>query len=376
MAVRAIRRPGVNPRPAPTPRATSLLREGVFVAPGLSRLGESRQLGSLAPYLEALLLRAPAARAPLGGVLGEARNYGQHLRVLRFCINELMPLLRSAGGRSAHCGEDGLPLPRRTFQRLERRASELLLHLDSRLPPLASAEALAARVGVPCVICDGLVIPLSPVAPPTRPGSSVRLGGQRYVIRREEARPYRELLRDLRREQEHRIERNMVDRPELPRMASDFVGDVKSILDRCDSRDYGRYQLFHRDGDHQLQHSHGHWLLTRGPVARRVGRGKVYLGLHLVGRTRREWLAATPRPGATQGAFWGPGAVPLNRGICMGDRKQYLRLISDDFTDAEAVVEWLDAGVILVTGRSELHRSLRASREKRLPNRRVALLQR
>jgi hypothetical protein len=57
----------------------------------------------------------------------------------------------------------------------------------------------------------------------------------------------------------------------------------------------------------------------------------------------------------------------------MGSRKQYWRLLSDQFTDAEAVVEWLDASVILLTGRSELHRHLRASREERPHGRGVVI---
>jgi hypothetical protein len=43
----------------------------------------------------------------------------------------------------------------------------------------------------------------------------------------------------------------------------------------------------------------------------------------------------------------------------MGDERQYQRLYTGDFTEAEAAVQWTDAGVILVTGRSLLHQAWR-----------------
>jgi hypothetical protein len=327
----------------------------------------------LPDYLKALLASAQAADARFGGVLGEARDYGQHLHTLRFCLDELIPLLRASGETSGHCDEGWLPLSAPRFQSLERRAEELLRQLDQPLPPLATPRALAGLVGAPCVISDGRVIPLSPVAAAEPPDFFVTVGSEGYVLRSEEARSFSELLQDLRREQERRVEQSIRSRPELTRMASDFLGEVKPILHRRDSRDCGSYQLFHRDSDHQLQHFRGHWLLIRGPVASRIRGGNVFVGLRLAGRERRDWLAVAPRPGVKEEGFWTPDGGPLAGGICVGDWRQYQRLLSDRFSDAEAVVEWLDAGVILVTGRSEFHRRLRAGQEKPLQGRRVTI---
>ena len=74
--------------------------------------------------------------------------------------------------------------------------------------------------------------------------------------------------------------------------------------------------------------------------------------------------------------FWGPRGGPLRGGICMGSSQQYSGLSSKQFSDAEAVVEWLDAGVILVTGRSDFHRMLRAGEETELPGDRIAMMER
>ena len=95
-----------------------------------------------------------------------------------------------------------------------------------------------------------------------------------------------------------------------------------------------------------------------------------------MGRTRRDWIAAPPRTSTAAGGFWGARGAPLRGGICMGGSQQYSRLLSKPFSHAEAVVEWLDAGVILATGRSDYHRGLRAEKAIDLPGRRLALLER
>jgi hypothetical protein len=60
----------------------------------------------------------------------------------------------------------------------------------------------------------------------------------------------------------------------------------------------------------------------------------------------------------------------------MGGSAQYARLCSNEFSDAEAVVEWLDAGVILATGRSDYHRTLRALEKNDDPTNALGVLER
>ena len=376
MSVQATQRGGVRARPGRAVRAIVLLREGAFAVSALDGRGAIRPLTSLPHYVEALLGPAQAADASPGGVLGEARSYAQHLQTLQFCLNELIPLLRSSGEASRECGEGSRTLPIEKFRRLERRALALLPHLHAQRPPLGTPETLARLVGAPCVILGRTVIPLSPVAAATRPVSSVVVGGECYALRSENARPFPELLRDLRRTRERRVLESIGNRPELTRMASEFLGEVRPILEECDPQNRGSYQIFHSDGDHQLQHSRGHWNLVRGPVAIRMRAQSIFVGLHLFGSGRRDWLGVAPRPGAAQGDFWTPSGDPIRRGICVGDPRQYRRLLSSQFSNAEAVVEWLDAGVILITGRSEWHRRLRAGGKEILRDPRIASLQR
>jgi hypothetical protein len=333
------------------------------VAPDLKYCTLSKRVAPLPDYLNRLLAVPRGEGAKLPGVLGTAWSCGQHLHALRFCVNELLPLLRSSGEAPRCCGPASLPLSSITFRRLEERGLELASHLKGLFLSLRIPEEPVRLAAVPCVISNGSAIPLSPAADGEARTSFIRVGGRRYVLRERETRPYAALLEELRRERERRTEEIIRGRPELERIASEFVGEVTSILDRCRPRNCGRYQLFFRDRDHQLQHSRGHWLLVRGPVASRVGAGTAFVGLQLVGSTRPQWLAVPPRPARTQDGFWAPDGWPLPGGICVGDRRQYEWLLSDRFTDAEAVEEWLDVGVILVTGRSALHQRLRATRE-------------
>jgi len=353
----------VRARPGRGSGATFLLPEGIFEAPALDRGAAARRSPSLRLPGPLGMRRVPPqpADARLPGVLGEAGRCARQLQVLRFCVNELLPLLCSSGNEVRHCGPAAAPLSPIAFQSLERRGLELAPRLNELLHWIGTPEALARGLAAPCAITEGLVIPLSPVADAEPMGSFVEVGRRRYVLRLREARRYSDLLADLRREQERRAEEIVQQRSELSRMASELLADVKSILDRCGPRDCGGYQLFFQDRDHQLQHSRGQWLLIRGPVATRLSTGSAFVGLHLIGRTRREWLAVPPRPSPTQEGFWAPGGSPVLGGICVGDRGQYERLLSDRFTDAEAVQEWIDAGVILVTGRSALHQRLRAA---------------
>jgi hypothetical protein len=320
----------------------------------------------LSNYVRTLAARPQPAGALLGGMLGEARSYAQQLGELEFCLKDLIPLLRSFGAAGAHCGEDAPRISAPTFERLRTRAVELRRHLDRPIPTLESPEVMAVQLGPPCAIVSGAVIPLERVTSGTPPGFSVTIGGDRYVLRTEKKRPLQGLLRDIRLETQRRAEQILMAEPELVRMATEFLGDVKSILDRFRPRNSGRYRLFHCDRDHQLQHSRGHWMLVRGPVERRMGKGSLFLGLPIKGPTRAERLAVVPRPSPTNEGLWTPRGEPAQGRFCVGSPQQYRRLRSSVyFTDAEAAVQWLDAGVILTTGRSAFHqrwRELAASR--------------
>jgi hypothetical protein len=346
------------------------VRDGVFVTPALNRCEEARRIGPLSNYVRMLAARPQPAGALLGGVLGEARTHARQLGELRFCLNELLPLLQSYEDAGAHCGEDSPRISTPRFQRLEARARGLLRHLDRPIPALESPDVVLAWLGAPCAIVSGTVIPLERVTSGTPRGFAVTIGGDRYVLRTEDGRPLQGLLRDLRLETQRCAEQLLTAEPALVQMATDFLGDVESILAQCRPRDRGRYRLFHFDRDHQLQYSRGHWMLVRGPVERRTGEGSLFLGLAIKGSTRAERQSVVPRPSPTIEGLWTPQGEPARGRFCVGSAQQYRHLLSGVyFTDAEAAVQWLDAGVILTTGRSAFHQRWRKAAASRAGNR-------
>jgi hypothetical protein len=341
----------------------------VFVTPALSRHAESTRIGPLSDHVRRLVAARPhPTGALLGGVLGEARRYAQQLKELSFCLNELMPFLRSLGKEETRSGEEPPRISAVEYQALERKALALLRHLDQPLPPLDGLDIMAAWGGVPCAIVSGDLIPLERVASGAPSGPFVTVRGARYALRTGGKRPLRDLLMDVRRAELRRAQRILSEKPELTRSATEFLGDAKSILDRCRLRVCGRYQLFHSDRHHELQHSRGFWMLVRGPVRRRTGEGSLFVGLWITGATRAKRLSVMPRPSGTREDLWTPRGEPAHGGFCMGSFDQYRRLLSSAyFTDAEATVQWLDAGAILATGRSAFHRQWRELAAGRLP---------
>jgi hypothetical protein len=323
-----------------------------------------------------VLTRPNQTGARPGGVFGEARRYGQQINTLRFCINELMPLLRESRRspeRIAQCTE---PIFDATFLRLDEQAKGLLGQLKLPPPELETSEELASLFGAPCAIVGNKLVPLKPVSGSTPKNSIACVAGTSYIPRTDGARPVQEVLEKLKHEHKRRVHQRLRDHPELNRMATDFLSELKRILDRRRLEDCGPYQVFHRDSDHQLQHCRGSWVLVRGPVANRVENGDLFVGLPLIGSKRREWIATYPNSSHSPRDFWGPRGGPTAGGMCMGDPVQYARLLAKDYTDAEAVVEWLDAGVIIATGRSRFHRRLRDLKQEDHPGRGIAALSR
>jgi len=322
-------------------------------------------MGSLARHLDALAGRPQPSDALLGGVLGEALGVAKQIGELFFCMGELLPLLRALDAAPASSAP-ALFLAAESLD-LEARAAQLRGAMDVLLPPLDSADEFATRLGLPCAIINRDVVPLERVAEAMPAGDCATIGDVSYRLRPEESRPLAEIVRAGRREVGRRARRVLVADPRLTKMATEFLDDARAIVDRSEPKKRARYQLLYRDCDHQLQHSRGHWILVRGPVAKRDGDGSLYVGLTIRGRTREERLRAGPHPSPTLAGLWTPRGVPARGGLCMGGGGQYRRLLSKKFTEAEAVVQWLDAGVILATGRSDFHRHWRKHAARRTP---------
>jgi hypothetical protein len=315
-------------------------------------------MGPVSAHLEVLAGRPRPSDALLGGVLGEALSIAKQIDEMFFCLEEVMPLLRSLGESPPSGDPDPGPDLAQESREVGARAAELREGIERLVPQLDSGEVLAARLGLPCAILNREVIPLQRVAAaPLEHGATIDDVHYRLCV--ESSLPFAEFLRVGRQEASRRAHRVLAANPGLTKMATEFLDEARAIVARCQPKKRARYELVYRDRDHQLQHSRGHWILVRGPVARRSGQGRVYVGLPIRGKTREERLRAGPHPASTLAGLWTPRGVPARGGFCMGSGGQYRRLLSPRFSEAEAVVQWLDAGVILATGRSDFHRQWR-----------------
>jgi hypothetical protein len=348
----------------------------VYAIPQLDRPSDTRLVGSLDVYVHTVLMRPLQAGAQPGGIFDDVRRFGRQLNTLRFCINDLMPLLRTMRRSPERVAQSEEPIPEATVCLLGQQTQELLHQI--KLPPLEleTSEELAKLFGAPCAIVGPTLVPLKPVLGVPPDNSIACVLETSFIPRTDGARALREVLEELKLKRKDRALQRLRDRPELNRMATDLLSEMKRILERRQLEDCGAYQVFHRDSDHQLQHSCGNWILVRGPVASRLDRGDIFVGLPLVGDQRRKWIATMPNSSDSVGGFWGPNGRPTRGYVCMGDAPQYTRLLSKDFTDAEAVVEWLDAGVIVATGRSRLHKQLRDFKDEDHPGRAISALHR
>jgi hypothetical protein len=117
------------------------------------------------------------------------------------------------------------------------------------------------------------------------------------------------------------------------------------------------YKLVYQDQIlNQLQYGEGHFLFVHGPIWTRIRQSHMYVCLPIIGGSRAEWLDVSPIVSKNPEEFWMSSGFGLQRGLCMGPRWQYQHLLSPTkFTDAEAVVQWLAAGVHLSTGTKRLH---------------------
>jgi hypothetical protein len=339
-----------------------------------------RRVGRLSDHLREL---AGAGCPPSGrwaGVVGEARSYAVQLCELRFVLEELLPLLRSLGpGRGASASRP--PDLSGDFRGLEQGARLLrnaLEECETRLDPAACSpkdRLLLARVlGLPCVLAGTAVIPLQPVLHSRRGNFTVVLDGTLYRYHLEATRPLMSFLQAIQRAAVWSSNSAVAQHPSLQQRAADFLRAVQSLLSACGvARPVTRFPL--AEGSWlELQHRGGSWVLVYGPARRRVAdRAPLWVGLPIGGKSRRERLSMAPAAAHAADGFFLPSGEPKRGGVCLGRPAQYQRLHSEFFTDAEAVVYWLDASVVVATGRSLFHQQWRDRRRQQRALRRPVL---
>ena len=352
-----------------------LVGDEVYLSPARARQGPVVRVGSLAAHAKALADRVCRTPAFGQGLVGQAQECIQQLKVARFCLLDLIPYLQSLQERGMF--PPARPLDEHgMLESVTRRATELDACLRQRRTTEPAPSELAKWFGTPCAILGRTVSPLEPIDAATPTDFDVAFAGARYRICLERARPLSEALSELDRSvMLWARTQNPVDSRQTA-LAIEFVGEIKKILDRYQPVARSSYAVVYADRELQVHHSGGRFLLVRGPVRNRNECRDIWVALELKTGLRPQLLESAPQAALNPGMFWKSAGTPAGGGMCMGPREQYRHLLSNEFTDAEAVVLWLDAGVILATGRSAFHRAWRGQGAEGVANAPVRMMRR
>jgi len=303
------------------------------------------------------------------GILAKAWEHVYRTNELQFCIGRLIPYLKfleTGNEDSMLCSSD----LEQMLSDVGRRAECLQEHLKHQSLQPISTDRLQEIFCTPCLVKLPCVIPLEPVGVMNSVPKSISV---RYTHSVNRVKPLDKVIAEV--EEEIRKEANCggtinrVDNQE----AMALMQDIDNIINKLQPLDAGHYKVIYFDRHHQLLYNCGRFVLVRGPVTHIRASQRFYVGLNIVGKTRREMFKIRPRVCKSPHELWTPDGIPTKGSMCMGNSQQYQRLFTDKLTDEEAVVEWLDTGVILSTGISALHRQRRQSKLKQFHRRQLYL---
>jgi len=342
-----------------------ILGDDIFAAPNRPRLSSvlprarptSRgRLGTLSGWMKLLLnRRMEQVRDPLT----EARLLRERMDEFVFCVQELIPLVFSLDNPRSGTG-----IPWREINLLLERLVEKTADFRCAAVELDSTSLAAMGREVfrpPACVANGQVIPLEALKSPI--AGSVVLDGVPYASRPERSRSLADAVAYAEALLEAAVQGGSTVREESLKGASDLVRGCEELISLFGPVPGKGYRVLHRDSLHEVQYNRAHFALVRGPLRMRNNRHTViYVGLPILGKTREQRLASAPRALTHPAQLWTSAGVPLVGGLCMGDRRQYMQLLRSTWTEAESIVEWIDAAVILATGRSALHRQRRSRR--------------
>jgi hypothetical protein len=325
-----------------------------------------RRIGQLFEHLSELAASAPRPAAANAGVLARARRCAEQMEEYRFVSQELLPLLQSVAGNP----NSALANPERTarhFRVFEKCAASLLNVVGKHTsafdaPGLTFKERarLIRLLGLPCALVGMAVIPLQLVPRASPWDLHVAIGSRlfRYAIERSRSR--KDFLQAVGQAEEWISHRTLARAPILQKRTTELLASAQTLLSACGLTGQGLRIPVRGAANFELQCQLGSWILAYGPEYPRVRQGlPIFVGVAIRGRTRKERLAVAPIISHTAAGFFSPDGEPLQGGICMGALDQYAHLCAPGLTDAESLLFWLDAALVVATGRSAFHQQWR-----------------
>jgi hypothetical protein len=325
-----------------------------------------RRIGRLFENLRELAASAPRPAAANAGGLERARRCAEQVEEYRFVLQEILPLLQSIAA-NRNSALDGAEQTARHFRVFEERAASLLNVAGKRTSALAAPgltvkerATLIRLLGLPCALVGMAVIPLQLVPRPTPWDLHVTIGSRlfRYAIERSRSR--KDFLQAVGQAEEWISHRALARNPILQKCTNELLASTQTLLSSCGFTGEGLRIPVRGVASSELQCQPGSWMLAYGPEHPRTRQGPpIFVGVAIRGRTRKERLSVAPIVSRTATGFITKDGESLQGGICMGDVNQFAHLCSQKFTDAEALLFWLDAALIVATGRSVFHQQWR-----------------
>jgi hypothetical protein len=312
-----------------------------------------------------------AQHIPRRNVIASATNHVSWIDELGFCVCDLIPYLKfldKGNEVDLKCS----PELEQAVSNISRQAAILQGRIGYTTGPPIPLDQLQKIFCVPCVVRSTQVIPmvLSGITGYSEPNSITFR--YRYCIH--EAQPLSSVLAEIQQSLEKEPNQEGTTN-EIKRETAALIQEIDHLIARLDPVDLGRFKLIYYDRYHQIHYRNGHIVLVRGPI---VGRNAnhcnpIYVGLTISGKTRGERLMVQPHHCNQPEQLWTTEGFPISGGLCMGNPGQYSELSKSKFTDAEAVVQWLDAAVIVATGSSLFHRDQRDQKLKEMQQRQMSL---
>jgi hypothetical protein len=170
----------------------------------------------------------------------------------------------------------------------------------------------------------------------------------------------KEFLQAVSHAEERVSQRMLAQDPTLKKRVTELLASSQALLSAYGLTGRGLQIPVRGMASFEIQYRSGSWVLVYGPESPRTRQGPpVYVGVSTRGRTRSQRLSVAPGVSTRVDGLFSPNGEPLQGGICMGGAEQYARLSSSALTDAEAQLFWLDAAVVVATGRSAFHQQWR-----------------
>jgi hypothetical protein len=331
--------------------------DSVYLIPPRRRNAQGRFIGSFRNFVQAFASEAAKSVALYGEInhFSIACKIASSLSELRFCLTDLidgLAELEMPRTKPKRCRTD----VEQRLGRLTENAAALQHCAPGKIIESSIVREFCSQISPPCAIGFEEVIPLKEVSTIAAREDCVLLEDKHYAQETSQSKHLDDVCQII--QEQGMSDGNLMDtyRGSVLGITKSVIADMRGLLELYPSSESGAYRLLYSDSYHQLQcNNRGDCVLIRGPLRYGYRNEELFLGLPIMGEYRRQLLSVSPIVIKHPSQLWNANGQFSGQALCMGNNRQYSHLLTKKFTDAEAVFQWLEAGVIVATRRSDLH---------------------